>query len=166
MRTPQNQERKVFNDLAPILSGHPADHDGTAIEQRLCSWLMRGAIREDDNDYKILGFWRDSDHRDDDPYGRMLRAAKYFYDPFHDRAFDFAGYCADYGCEKSVDWALGGTNQSRRNHFTWENARNNYWWALTLKRSLFTGSQDSADTPANSRERLDRWATTIKTWGI
>lgn len=164
LRTPQNQERNVFNDLAPILSGHPADTGGTAIEQQLCSWLMRGAIREDDNDAKLL-FWFKTGDRDDDPYGRMLRAAKHFYDPFHDRAFDFAGYCSDYDCEKSVDWALGSTDHSRRNHFTWENARNNYWWALTLKRSLFTGGQDSADTPANSHERLDRWATAIKSLG-
>lgn len=170
-RDPQGQERTVLDTL--VSRNYVPGTNGAAIEQQVRAWLMRGAIREDDNDYKIAGVWRDDDDRDLDPYGRLFRAFRHFYDPLLDRAADQQSLCATYGCVKSINWALGRTaplnpasdtdDTSRRNHFTWQDARNNYWWALTLKRTV--SGVYSADAMVSSQERLHRWATTINDLG-
>ncbi len=155
-----------------VRHGYVPGASGAAIEQQVRAWLMRGAVREDDNDYQILGVWTDGDDRDQDPYGRVFRAFRHFYDPLLDRASDQQSLCATYGCVRSVNWALGRTSPlnpstdaddtSRRNHFTWQDACNNYWWALTLKR---TTGVPAADAKVSSQERLFRWATTINDLG-
>lgn len=170
-RTPQNQERAVLNVL--VRHGYVPGTSGVAVEQQIRAWLMRGAVREDDNDYEILGVWTDGDDRDQDPYGRLFRAFRHFYDPLLDRASDHQSLCATYGCVKSINWALGRTSPlnpssdaddtSRRDHFTWQDARNNFWWALTLKRTA--SGMASADAQVSSQERLHRWATTINNLG-
>ena len=168
----QEEERAVFRSL--IDAGRiPNASSVSELEYRVDGWLMDGAIREDDIDYMIAGQWRRDDQRDPDPWGYLFRSSNHFYDPIHDRAFDYAGPCADYGCMASPQWALGtmhplnppgdSIDTSRRNHFTWEDARNNYWWALTLERIdpntlAVLGFQ-------SSQERLERWATAIKSLG-
>ena len=47
-----------------------------SIEDQVRSWLLRGAVREDDNDGRLLatfGFWLTGDDRDPDPYGFITR---------------------------------------------------------------------------------------------
>lgn len=78
-RSVQGQERTVLDDLTK--RNYLFGEMGAEIEQRLASWLMRGAIREDDNDYKIFGHWTTGDDRDPDPYGPIFRAFRHFYDP-------------------------------------------------------------------------------------
>lgn len=170
-RDPQNQERAVLDTL--VSRAYVPGASGAAIEQQVRAWLIRGVVREDDNDYKFLGYWMTRDKRDLDPYGRLFRAFRHFYDPLFDRASEFQPLCAEYGCVKSIDWALGRTaslnpafdadDTARRDHFTWQDARNNYWWALTLKRSV--SGVASADGLVSSQERLHRWATTINNLG-
>jgi hypothetical protein len=169
-RYPQDQERNILNNL--IARDLVPGTSGAAIEQKIDSWLMRGAVREDDNDIHIV-FWWNLDDRENDPYGYLFRAFRHFYDPFLGRAADDQSFCGFYGCVASPTWALGRTDPlhpmvdaddtSRRNHFTWQDARNNYWWALTLKRG--TTGVISADALVSSQERLDRWATTINDLG-
>ncbi|MDL1869517.1 hypothetical protein FBQ98_08835 [Gammaproteobacteria bacterium PRO6] len=171
-RVPQQQERKVLDDLVEKSAIPGAS--GEAVEQRIRSWLLRGAVREDDNDIilPVLGIWYNPDHRDNDPFGHILRATKHFYDPVYDRAFDYPNYCGTYTCVRSILWAMGRTNplnpgsdlddNARRNHFTWQDARNNYWWSLVLKRS---GPNFIDDAIEDSKERLSRWATTINDLG-
>lgn len=171
LRRVQEQERRVLDAL--VQANYFPGQSGAAIEQRIHAWLMRGSIREDDNDYKLFGFWTDGDARDPDPYGHLFRAFRHFYDPFYDRASEYHPLCTEYGCLRSIHWALGRTdplhpesdadNVTRRNHFTWQDARNNYWWALTLQRDAI--GVDSADARISSQERMHRWATTIKSLG-
>lgn len=170
-RTPQDQELNVLDSLTS--HGYVTGSDGASIEQEVRARLMRGAIREDDNDFKVAGQWMDGDDRDPDPYGRIFRALRHFYDPLFDRSSEHQSLCSDYGCVKSILWALGRTDPlnppsdandpARRNHFTWQDAKNNYWWALTLKRTA--SGVLSADSLVSSQERLHRWATTINSLG-
>ena len=149
---------------------------GQAVEQRVRSWLLRGAVREDDNDVQVplLG-WQTGDDRDPDPFGPTPRATRHFYDPLHDRAFDYPNVCATYTCMRSILWALGRTSPlmpgsdaddtSRRNHFTWQDARNNYWWALVLKRDGQGNGYDFTDAVLDGYERMTRWTSTIHDLG-
>jgi hypothetical protein len=133
-------------------------------------------VREDDNDaiLPVVG-WYSGDHRDQDPFGPLLRATKHFYDPFKDRAFDYPNHCTTYTCVRSILWALGRTNPldpgsdsddtGRRNHFTWQDARNNYWWALVVKRDTLGDGYDFADSVQDGSERMVRWASMIKDLG-
>src|SRR5882724_4624562 len=171
-RQPENQERKTLNRL--VGGGYVPDSSGTAIEEQVRAWLMRGTVREDDNDVLFNGHWLNPDFLDRiaDPFGYLVRATKHFYDPIYNRPFDYYTLCGDYTCEKSINWSLGDTDPlhptsntedlSRRNHFTWRDARNNYWWALTLER---TGGTRIVDATNSSVERLERWASTINDLG-
>ena len=173
LRAPQQHERNTFIRL--VSGGYVPGSSGDAIEEQVRAWLMRGTIREDDNDgrwFIFSGPWSNPDPRDNDPWGFIARAPKHFYDPIYDRGFDYQTFCTAYTCAKSITWSLGDTDPlhpgsdapdgSRRNHFTWQDARNNEWWGLTLKR---TGGTPVVDATNSSVERLDRWATTINSLG-
>ena len=169
----QQQERSTFASLIrrEYIPGDPLVSE---FETRLVGWLMRGAVREDDNDVQPFGIWTDGDDRDLDPYGRILRAAKHFYDPARNRGYDFPSQCATYGCAKSILWATGRTDPlnpgsdaddlTRRNHFTWQDARNNYWWALTLERGS-SSPRTATERCNDSQDRHWRWSTAIKSLG-
>lgn len=170
-RSIQEQERKVFNTLTN--RGYLSTSEGG--ENRVRAWLMRGAIREDDNDGRFLGFWFTGDARDPDPFGNTPRATRHFYDPVYDRAYDYPSTCAEYTCVRSVVWAIGRTDPlhpaadaddtTRRNHFTWQDSRNNLWWALTLKRDVASDGYDFGDAVRDGDERTIRMATAIKALG-
>lgn len=174
VRFSQPQEGKVLDQL--VSRGLLPGASGLSVEQRIRSWLLRGAVREDDNDglVPVLG-WQTADVRDADPFGPTPRATRHFYDPVYDRAFDYPDTCSEYSCKRSIVWALGRTNPldpgadaddtSRRNHFTWQDARNNYWWALVLKRDSQANGYDFGDAVQDGYERMNRWATTIKDIG-
>lgn len=172
-RAVQQQERDVLQTL--VSRGYLAGGSGANVEQQIRSWLLRGAIREDDNDGFKFGIWFTGDKRDDDPFGHLLRAGGHFYDPVYDRAFDYPTSCTTYGCSRSTLWAMGRTDPlhppmdaddtTRRNHFTWQDARNNFWWALTLKRDSLADGYDYGDAGRDGNERLVRLATAIKSLG-
>jgi hypothetical protein len=175
-RPPEPQERAIYDIL--VNGGYVPGTTGVGIEEQVRSWLMRGTIREDDNDGRLLldhGDWITADVRDQDPYGPIARAPKHFYDPIYDRAFDFQTLCNAYTCQKSIVWSLGRTDPlhpgsdtedlSRRNHFTWQDARNNYWWALTLERIDPTTLTVQGKAADSSQERLGRLASTIHDLG-
>jgi hypothetical protein len=173
-RAPQKQELNFLDSL--VLHGYVPGDSGAAIEQQVRAWLMRGDVREDDNDFirPVIGGWTNRDQRDDDPYGPILRAVKHFYDPIWNRALEFPE-CGDYTCLPSINWSLGRTSPlspasdsddpDRRNHFTWQDARNNYWWALTLERIDPVTLTFQGKAMESSQERLERWATTIHDLG-
>ena len=107
-------------------------------------WLMRGTIREDDG---RTGF---GSNPDDDPMGQYNRFCNHFYDPVHNTKLTTVT-CGNDGVTSAPLWALGvkglaapagGFNkpvplspadQSRRNHYTLQDAREAMWRALTLR---------------------------------
>lgn len=135
---------------------------------------MQGDIREDDNDLLIpfTSIFFTQDKRDPDPWGHLLRAGRHFYDPIYDRAFAYPT-CDDYGCVRSPVWAMGtqhplsppgdAEDTARRNHFSWVDARNNYWKALTQER--YPNGGTLVDRVSSSVERQQRWVTTIASLG-
>jgi len=135
-RKMQNEEGGVFARLIDF--GYlPTALTREDFEQRVDAWVMRGAVREDDND---VGPYSIGD-RDDDPWNVVFRAGRHFYDPINNRALSDAGIaCITFGCRPAIEWMLGRTNvlsgpgtldTTRENHFSWQDARDNYWWALT-----------------------------------
>lgn len=171
-RQAQEQERAVFRSL--IDAGRiPDAFSVNSLEYRVDGWLMDGAVREDDVDFKIGPFWTNLDDRDQDPWGYLFRSSRHFYDPIYDRPFDYPGPCVDYGCVSSPQWALGtlhplsppsdAEDTGRRNHFTWIDARNNYWSAITKER--YPNGGTSADRYNSSLEREQRWSSAIKSIG-
>jgi len=170
-RAAQEEEREFLNFL--VAGSYVPGTSGAAIEQQVRAWLMRGDAREDDNDYHFPSStgWSSDDLRDTDPYGYILRAVKHFYDPIGNREFQYKPMCDTYTCLPSINWSLGRTNPlnppsdtedtGRRNHFSWQDARNNYWWALTLERIDPGTLTVQGKALASSQERLGRWATTI-----
>jgi hypothetical protein len=142
------------------------------------NWLLRGVLREDDvlpSDYKDSTCGQP----EQDPYGAFRRVLGHFYDPIFDRPLTPYGVtCSSVPglgtCWKSVDWALGYVDSfatppvpdtSRRNHFTWLDARENMWLALTGERGLLTPPYTAAAKNADSQERLFRWATMFRALG-
>jgi len=77
VRLPQQQEKTSMQWL--LERGFtPGFSSVESFEGSIPGWLMRGSIREDDNDGRlILKAWATGDDRDLDPYGRILRAVKH-----------------------------------------------------------------------------------------
>ena len=135
----------------------------------ISNWLMRGAIREDDltpSYYSPL----DGPAPDPDPYGDILRSLNHFYNPIFNKPLTVV---AGLG-SKSIDWALGTSDaftslspdSGRRQHFSWADARNNYWLALIAERDAdSSGSRSAAEREADAEERVFRWATTFRALG-
>jgi len=142
------------------------------------NWLVRGAIREDDlgtavNLYTYAG--QRCGALDILPTsGNYVRVLNHFYDPI----FNVSLTCPLGGtCQKSVDWALGVVDSfptppqmpqvdtNRRNHFSYEDARNNFWWALTKETGLLTPPYIAANRKLDAKERAYRWASTFRMVG-
>jgi|GEM_PF-1026742 len=180
-RQPNEYERCQMEDLAKVAiigstTGYfdPADPmlSGAGIPKvaflPVQNWLMRGVLREDDVWsilYKTIAK-EDCGQPDTDPYGSISRVFNHFYDPIHDNGLSIG--------IKSIDWALGYVDSfdtplvvdtNRRNHFTYVDARENMWRALTGESGLvalpYTGLAHAAD----AQERLYRWATTFRALG-
>ncbi len=171
VRRIQKQEGNIFKRLAEV-GLVPGKDDPSQFDQRLVAWVMRGAVREDDND---VGPFSIGD-RDGDPWNTVFRAARHFYDPINRRGLDEQTFtCPTFGCRPAIDWAAGRTDvlngpgtldTGRENHFSWQDARDHYWWALTYNRSL----EDPFSTHGVSQQfessyRKLRFATTLKAIG-
>lgn len=77
-------------------------------------------------------------------------------------------------CDKSVDWALGtqdafasiAPDVNRHNHFSWEDARQNFFLALTAQRDPNTdGMRTAQERAGDAQERVHRWATVFRSLG-
>ena len=107
---------------------------GVPHELSLSGWLIRGAIREDDNRLETP-----KEKGGDEPGGVFNRVFGHFFDPVVNRGLTVAG--VQVGA-RANDWALqpGSTVTSlptsfgsRENHFKTVDAREAMWRALTLK---------------------------------
>jgi len=120
-------------------------------------WLVRGAIREDD----------DSDASDpspkDDPYGNFHRVFSHFHDPANNRGLTVG---ITLGA-KAADWALDpiaitpvfGSSPARNNHFNLATFRESMWRAATGL------NQAGVPVAPTASERNLYWATAFRTLG-
>jgi len=124
---------------------------GPTPQLRLESWLMRGVVREDD--LSTSEFISDP-IPDADPRGDFTRVFGHFYDPINNDGIPDVPLFINEVKVKSINWALGlddalspsfNPTLSRRNHFTWLDARRAYFKALTYQTSAATTST-TADT--------------------
>lgn len=157
-----------------------------AVNNTIENWIIRGDVREDD----VLPGDNDPVHCDAIAYDRdpwpspyPRRVMGHFYDPVNDRMLTpydvpcvaLQGFLLG-PCEKSVDWALGVTDSFavpsvvdtlRLNHFSYVDARENLWLALTEERnkSYYPPPYTSELRSADAVERLYRWATVFRSLG-
>jgi hypothetical protein len=144
------------------------------------NWLVRGAIREDDMGDNVVGLWpllsaqcrRAWFYTVNDQPGQITRSFRHFYDPESDKGLSVVGL----PYPKSVDWALGNEDSfvspavpaegSARNTYSYLDARNAYWWALTRKRRAGAGFPDnSVNRELDSEDRMILWATMFRSLG-
>lgn len=142
---------------------------GTTPQLRLEAWLMRGVVREDDV--------RPSEYLappipDPDPYGNITRVFGHFYDPINDDGLPSVPFVIDEQRVKSINWAMGVEESlapspnpllSRRNHFSWADARRAYFQALTYQTADATLAPLTDEI--ESEVRLFFLATTVKALG-
>lgn len=168
-RAIQQEERDAFAQLINMkyFTATSADTFKTTYP----GWLMRGAIREDDDG--IVGINRMLDSgRDADPWGEIIRVLHHFYDPVNDRPLTVGNTPAG---AKATDWSLGLTNAlaipdaentNRREHFSLRDFYNNLYDALTLERDRNNdGIRDSGERMNDAFERKFRMATALKSLG-
>jgi len=170
VREIQNEERNIFERLANV-GLVPGKDAPTQFDGRLVAWVMRGAVREDDN---AIGLFEIGD-RDRDPWNTVFRAGRHFYDPINNRGLTQTLTCFTFGCRPAIDWAAGRTDvlngpgtldTSRENHFSWQDARDQYWWALTFNRNPEdTFATHGVFQHIESNDRKLRFATTLKAIG-
>jgi hypothetical protein len=139
-------------------------------ELALIGWVMRGAIREDDNRLETP-----IERGGDEPGGIFNRVFGHFFDPVVNRGLTVAG--VQVGA-RAIDWAQqsGATVTSlptsfanRENHYKTLDAREAMWRALTLKTAAMGDGvfPDGWTTDATGRESLRKayWATTFRALG-
>jgi hypothetical protein len=123
-------------------------------DREISAWLMRGAIREDDlPPSSYVGSAPDAD-----PHGDMYRVLQHFYNPITDEGLNLG---AGLQFPAATRWGLDSTSSTggtRRNHFSWHDARKAMWCALTH-------AGDPHDTPRDAGIRRLCWATAIKSLG-
>jgi hypothetical protein len=129
-------------------------------------WIIRGAIREDDNTIETPPGTPEGD----EPGGVFQRSYAHFFDPQNDRPLTLLGERGP----KSPDWALEAdkTISGRENHYNIPSAREAMWRALTLKKLLPNGTLESIIPGGNNvgaaaaeDERNAYWATTFRAVG-
>jgi hypothetical protein len=146
---------------------------------KINGWLMRGAIREDDNNTKYA-------QDDPDVPNVFHREFNHFFDPVNNQPLTVFGagtYYFLHGANtttlrKAPDWAMGTddvfTNANQRggdtlNHFTIFDAREAEYRALTLKAKnpdgSYTDIEPSGSLTTKEAVRKAYWATTFRALG-
>ena len=141
------------------------------IQNPIQTWVMYGAIREDDNP-------SEDPPTPQDVEGGISRPLHHFFDPYFNRPLTISGLglIAD-DVKKSVDWALGARDSftdpnspqsPRRNRFTVFDARESMFRALTLMTYGGSGYVDissGADASTKQQRRQAYWATAFRALG-
>lgn len=152
----------------------------------ISNWLVRGAIREDDMGSGWLG-WAGTRGGENcapewwatmsDQPGGIMRPFNHFYDPVHSIGLTttIGGVYSVHGL-RSIDWALGYQDSfatpavpargGDRNTYSYTDARNAFWRALTHRRD---GSSLVAETVdgryLEAMDAMALWATTFRSLG-
>ena len=135
------------------------------------TWLMFGAIREDDNP-------SEDPPTPQDVAPGLRRPLHHFYDPYFNRPLTFPGLSTiDSDVHKNPDWAIGSRNSFedpnapeflRRNSFSIFDGREAMFRALTLQTFDGAGYADVAsgvDLATRQHHRQAYWATTFRALG-
>ena len=129
---------------------------------RLPGWLMRGAIREDDD------MSSSEPNPKDDPFGVIVhRVTNHFYDPVSRKAANLGG--VELG-DTALTWGIGATGSSilsgsleedtsRDNHFTIYDAREAMYRAVT------GFDKNRVKVATREADRKAYWATTFRALG-
>jgi len=126
---------------------------------------MRGVIREDD---LKADKYTTALRPDADPWGDQDRPINHFYDPVTNESGTPLG---GIFTQRSLNWAMGEANPlqpasvpdpSRGNHFSYMDARRNFFLALTYKT---TGTTSATLTTTDSLIRQNLWASTMLSMG-
>ncbi|MBK6981862.1 MAG: hypothetical protein IPH30_10460 [Betaproteobacteria bacterium] len=137
-------------------------------------WIMRGGIREDDNEVSN-GPNAKPELKSDEPGGVFNRVMGHFFDPKNNTGLSVAGIGIQ---PRAVDWALQSgamVNAQRENHYKVGDAREAMWRALTLTR-VAAGSVTSDgvvptdiagtnDLEKRENTRKAYWATMFRALG-
>lgn len=171
-----NGQPRVMNGLVWDATQMPAGVPPYSV----LGWLMRGAIREDDDPFES-----DPSPKNDDPDPPEIHhVLRHFFDPLRNIPLTSTiGLTTQTPCEsfqpfwsgdppapcaKAIDWALGTTDYrvtpfrpdpARRNHYTVVDAREAMYRALTGHNAAFTDVGSSIDV------RNPYWATTFRVLG-
>ncbi len=181
---PQDPERgsffSLFNNMVS-LGGSPfaAAYDNIL---PIRNWLVRGAIREDDLGYGTAGegvpaalqtyacgnWWALTTNSQP---GEMTRSLNHFYNPINGSGLDTTIVTGD----PSVFWALGYVNNvtdppvinaNRQNTYSYEDAHNSWYWALTRELTRVPGQPyTSQEHELDAYDRMFLWATTFRSLG-
>ncbi len=124
-RTSAKFERDVIAAVGDTKTGLTIPH-----ELSLSGWIIRGAIREDDNSIETPQ--GGSNGAGDEPGGVFERVYNHFFDPANDRPLTVNGVA--FG-NRSPDWALnkGTVSAGHTNNYNLPSAREAMWRALTGK---------------------------------
>ena len=160
----------IFDDTVS-----PAGVDVYDTTYPLQNWVVRGAIREDDVQFKFLGptekehcaaAFKESDQ------GSVLRSLGHFYDPTKNPPS--SGGLLGVGTA-SINWGLGYVDSFAvplqkdplsMNHFSYEDARDMAWYALTYETTSSPGSPlNAAQRQTDAGTRLSAWATAFRSLG-
>lgn len=160
----QHKSQKYERDILAAFNIKPA-------VEPVLSWMIFGAIREDDNP-------SEDPPTPQDVTPGLKRPLNHFYDPYYDRALDVPGLVlADGDVHKNPDWAIGSFDSftdpnraetARTNHFTVMDAREAMFRALTLKGTVGGRLVDLAaneDKSTRQQWRQAYWATTLRALG-
>lgn len=165
------QFQSLFANVVSVTSSAAASDTVLPIE----NWIVRGAIREDDiglltpllSSVSHCGLeWTAATQ-----YLDLTRSINHFYDPYWDRGLDTFG---SHG-KRAVDWALGFSDSfaytttpddSRQNYYSYTDARNNLYWALTRQLNRQSGQfYTEIQREADAEDRTFALATTFRSLG-
>ena len=174
----------VFKDRYIDIGTSPTSRNGTGYENNIMrdvrgaisdipnpytipGWIIRGAIREDDNTKETPSGTPEGD----EPGGVFNRVYGHFYDPFNNRGLTVANITVG---AHALDWATrnGAQANGRENRYNTLSAREAMWRALTLKK-LSNGSLSDVPVTGNGgnlaalreSERKAYWATMFRALG-
>ncbi|MBK7044854.1 MAG: hypothetical protein IPH50_14985 [Rhodanobacteraceae bacterium] len=159
-RCPNGFEQRI---MPPPFSGRiSAGALGTTPQLRFESWLMRGAIREDDLTANNYADPRDAP--ESGPWGDTNRPTRHFYSPVTNTS-DAAL------TQNGLPWALGEVDPfasspvvdaSRDNHFSYADAVRSFHAALTYREP---GAVSDVNAREDAAARMAFWASTLKSLG-
>lgn len=175
--------QEYFRNTVSLESGDPNQDSMLPIQ----NWIVRGAIREDDMGSEGLGAlvtWSNTSQthcglqwRATVQYGNYTRSLNHFYDPALN--IGLSPCIPGATCQPSIDWALGYVDSfanppqedtSRRNRYSYLDARNTFYEALTRQYNRQLNAQANLRYTAAEREedavdRMYLWATMFRSLG-